>query len=321
MDFLKDKLIFLREILQDFYQLELKNRLPKPEPWEVALIRQFKTGLGQLSITPAGPSWTSFSKRLKIYSKFFDPRKFLNWRLIYGTMFMKVLPSEYLQELQNDPQWQAKWLPLAKEDKWGNAVLGDQVAGSSGNILTHIFHLHRLQKATGVDFSKLDLVVEFGGGYGSMCRLIRRLGFKGTYVLYDLPEFLYLQEFYLKGLGFKTSRYGQVGFHESGVNLLASSIEDLQKSLKSMRNGESLFIATWSVSETPIETRREVLGLVNDFNYFLFGFQPKFDQIDNNEYFGQLVKARGSVDWKMEELIPWSGYYLFGKNNIKINHV
>lgn len=314
MHFFKKKLIFLRELLQDFYKLELKNRLPKPEPKEAELIGEFRSNLNRLALVSAGPSWVSFSKRLKIYARFFDPRKFLNWQLIYGTMFMTLIPSGYLQELQSDPQWSTKWLPLAKEDKWGNAVLGDQVAGSSGNILTHIFHLYRLGKATGVDFSKLSLIVEFGGGYGSMCRLARRLGFQGTYILYDLPEFLSLQKFYLGGLGLQADYF--FAGKPAGGNVLVNSLADLRNAVSSYGVAESLFIATWSISETPLQTRKQIFGAVRDFEYFMFGFQNKFDNVDNGEYFARLAEKNPGAEWKKEILEEWSGNYLFGKKRV-----
>ena len=40
-------------------------------------------------------------------------------------------------------------------------------------------------------------ILEIGGGYGNFCRLLMKRGFAGSYVIYDLPEFLQLQEWYL----------------------------------------------------------------------------------------------------------------------------
>jgi hypothetical protein len=48
----------------------------------------------------------------------------------------------------------------------------------------------------GLDVRGFDFVIEFGGGYGSLCRLFFNQQFKGQYVLFDLPPFSALQHFF-----------------------------------------------------------------------------------------------------------------------------
>lgn len=308
---LKEKIIFLRSLLKDYFDLEIKHKLPAATEHEKQLIGKFRNEMSKASAKKAGPSWQGFSQRLKVYARFFDPRNFLNWQLIFGTMFMKELPEEYFAEFKASPQWASYWMSLLQEDRWGNPAPNTQLTGSSGNVLTHAFHLFRFQKQTKVDFSKLSLVVEFGGGYGSMCRLIRRLGFNGTYILYDLPEFLCLQKFYLEGLGLQTDYFSQ---NKTGMrNLLVSSQSDLEKAVSIYGVVDSLFVATWSISETPLDTRKQIFNMVKNFQYFLFGFQEKFDNVNNGEYFDRLAAENSGREWKKEILEKWSGCYLFGK--------
>ena len=42
----------------------------------------------------------------------------------------------------------------------------------------------------------LQLVVEFGGGYGDVAAMAREMGFRGTHVVYDLLPALLLQQYF-----------------------------------------------------------------------------------------------------------------------------
>ena len=73
------------------------------------------------------------------------------------------------------------------------------------------------------DLSSSGVIVEFGGGYGSMCRLLHKLGFSGQYFIYDLPEFVALQRYFLKSIGMPVRdgppddvTVGHSPFHRSG---------------------------------------------------------------------------------------------------------
>jgi hypothetical protein len=70
--------------------------------------------------------------------------------------------------------------------------------GSSGTLIHHAYHLHRFETVTGRFLLELQEIIEFGGGYGSMARLLARLGYRGRYHIHDLPEFAALQRFYLR---------------------------------------------------------------------------------------------------------------------------
>lgn len=66
-----------------------------------------------------------------------------------------------------------------------------------------------------------------------MCRLTHNLGFKGKYIVFDLPEFFILQRFYFgvigleaysSGANFKNKECGI--FCCSGLDSLSSALED-----------------------------------------------------------------------------------------------
>lgn len=65
-------------------------------------------------------------------------------------------------------------------------------------VLTHqAYHLTRWMKAAGQVPAGLKSVVEVGGGVGAMALVLRRMGFEGHYVCYDLPEMALVQRYWL----------------------------------------------------------------------------------------------------------------------------
>ena len=161
----------------------------------------------------------------------------------------------------------------------------------------------KVDEYTKVNFKKLSLIFEFGGGYGNMCRLINKMGFKGKYIIYDLPEFSSIQRFYLK------------------LNNITdvSCISDLGKLntalAKYSNKKDRLFLATWSLSESPLLTRDQIKALVKNFKYHLISYQSSFDCIDNINYFDNFQKYLTTHRWFNHEIkqLP-NNHYLFGLN-------
>ena len=52
----------------------------------------------------------------------------------------------------------------------------------------------------------------------------------------------------------------------------------------------SLFIANWSLSETPIKFRKKFKIIIKKSKYILIAFQENFEDIDNLKYFYSLKK-------------------------------
>lgn len=143
---------------------------------------------------------------------------------------------------------------------------------TTGNTIHHLFHLYQLIQKYGIDFSTLNHITELGGGYGNMARLCYEMGFRGTYQIIDLPEFRLLQRYYLSNLG---------------INNVVWSNHALQPS--------DLFIATWSLSELPLQERYIYLHL--KAKYFLMAFGDSFENINNIHWFQTMQKAYQNVAW------------------------
>ena len=149
---------------------ELKERFKAISPIEL------------LASTPDSErEWQRNMNRLRELVLSEDTREFLRWDVIGDTMFATdagYLKNE-LNYLQKLPNWKSVWMDVIKEVSIGHPVPCFYYPSSSGNLIHHAYHGARFQEASKINFDSLGLVFEFGGGYGSLCRVIHKLQFKG----------------------------------------------------------------------------------------------------------------------------------------------
>ena len=232
-----------------------------------------------------------------------DIANFTNWDIIRHTMFTptKGAPLIYLQEL---PDWH-KWEKVIIESPVGNPEPYKSYPQSSGHLIMQAEHLSRFLSHTKCKLENLREIYEFGAGYGCMCRLIHNLGFSGKYVIMDLPALLRLQNYYLG----KTTR-GRIKY-----------LLDETDFVEQMTEEESLFIATWSISEISYEMRQRILSNAVRSKYIFIIFQAQHNHFDNVDFFEKFVKENTDYSWIWMELsyaFPIKHYYLFGvKGNIE----
>jgi hypothetical protein len=136
-------------------------------------------------------------------------------------------------------------------------------------------------------------IVEFGPGIGEVCRIVTDLGFKGDYYLYDLPEVLKISTYY------NSTAKGVTHY---------SQIDNTKK---------TLFIATWSLSEIPFETRNEIVTHFKTAEYLII-FQKQAFEYSNSPYF--MITFPSLIDREVEirdieflNHIAGGNYYLFTK--------
>jgi hypothetical protein len=216
-----------------------------------------------------------------------NPREFLRWDVILETMF--VGNEDYvvteLNHLRGKPDWNERWEKAIEEVETGFPIPFKKYPRSSGNLIHQAYHMSQLEEKTGVSPDQLDFVCEFGGGYGCMCKLFHNLGFKGKYVIYDFPHFSALQKYFLKTVGITVHTFDNFQSEKTGVTCV-SDIDALKDILSAYGDySNSLFIAMWSISETPLQIKNSILPLVSHFDSFLISYQDKFGGMDNIEYF------------------------------------
>jgi hypothetical protein len=185
---------------------------------------------------------------------------------------------------------------------------------TSGNSVHHAYHLARFEDSVKRKIEDSSLILEFGGGYGNMCRIIHNLGFKGNYIIFDLQPFSALQTFYLKTNGISAS------LNNLKINSQVYCLSSLQKlsiALKRFRSSRNkTFIATWSLSESSVSFRNKVLFSLKSFDLHLIAYQSSFNDIDNVGYFKNYQKKVGTHRWFQSKIsmLP-NNFYLFGKPN------
>jgi hypothetical protein len=158
----------------------------------------------------------------------------------------------------------------------------------------------------------IDTVFEFRGGYGSMCRLFFNLKFKGKYVIYDFKPFSFLQKFYLMSIGLNIYDIAEYSNVNSGIFLIHDK-EELLSFSKSYNKNNSIFIGTWSISESNLETRNLIFNNVTNFSSYLIAFQLNFGELNNLDFFENFKNQFPNLKWSQYEINHLPGnYYLFG---------
>jgi hypothetical protein len=189
-----------------------------------------------------------------------------------------------INELRNSEFWH----------QYQNIICEDQVGNpnGNGNLIHHTYSLNQLLKVNTIIFDNVHSIFEFGGGYGSFARIIKKIGFMGSIHLYDLPFFSELQRYFLSKIGISDN----VNFYSN----------ELKGDIK-----VDLFIGLWSFSEVSIEVRSKILESVS-FDNCLIAYQPKCNGIDNEEYFKNMRENNKHIVWTDYAVAHLKSRYLIG---------
>jgi len=301
--------------------------LPPPSGAEKEFLSELQTTFQKLPVlettdsSPSETAWKNNMNRLRELVLKQDAREFLRWDVISKTMFVDnagYIPAE-LKYLTTRPDWDARWREAIKESTVGHPKPLRVFPASSGNLIHHAYHLAQFEEKTKVPVHEIECVFEFGGGYGSMCRLFFNLGFRGKYVIFDLPSFSALQVYFLKTLGLPVKSLADFKKSDSGI-VCVSDIADLPAALTDHRQiNSNLFLATWSISESPMRIRESILPLVSDFQSFLIAYQERFGEVDNLEFFDNWKQTLGNViwhNWPIEH-IPGNNYLIGNRSYLE----
>ncbi|MCI5208401.1 MAG: hypothetical protein D3910_06315 [Candidatus Electrothrix sp. ATG2] len=311
----------LRELTNKVVLKITSSHLEAPDASERKLIEQLRHDFEkidrQVTHQPHQPSekvWTDNMQRLTELVRHEDPRLFLHWGVIQKAMFitnaMYILIELFF--LKKQKKWSKRWRDAIQEDKIGTPIPYWCFPSSSGNLIHHAYHVSQLETQMHIDVSEFDFIVECGGGYGSMCRLFRNLGFKGTYIIFDLPHFSALQKYYLESVGVKV--VDEINNDTEMQVKLVSDMDELHDSVERVESRKSLFLATWSLSETPLKLRKDIRLLYRKFDLLFFAYQESFGEVNNIEYFGKLQREEKQFHWQTWEVesLP-THYYSAGK--------
>lgn len=145
---------------------------------------------------------------------------------------------------------------------------GDAYGGYSRNLVKQAGWIAFWEQTTNRRVDCLDTIFEFGGGFGATCYICRKLGFTGRYLLYDYPEMLVLQRWWLEreGIAYEIGEPGDKA---------------------------DLFIGLSSLSETTAAFRASYP--LNAESYLL-EWQEHYMGVDNRAWFEALYQREG-MDW------------------------
>lgn len=287
-----DAVFRIRTMILSLRRIATQLRSPAPSERELCLARALKDEIARL--TPLAPAsdpavrlWTKFRNQLRKDVARRDPRFFLMWPVIHRTM--SVHGASYVSVERAAIEGSAFRSALV-EDRVGHPP-------SSDNLIHHAYHLQQFSTRTSMDIASVAQVVEIGGGYGSMCRLVRRFS-DCAYHVVDLPEFAALQRYFL------------------GCLQVSPEPEIVSAPFELSLDGAirpTLLIATWSLSEMPLAERQRTMDALPDSDAFLIGYQNEFEGIDNVDYFARFRASRPGHRWVDVPIAHVAGNrYLFG---------
>lgn len=259
--------------------------------------------------------WHRLLKELREQLRSGDPADFLHWPAVEQTMVIRRhrRVTSALDHLRARPDWRRRWRSAVRETTLGRPRPLPRCPWSSANMIFQAYHLCRFEEATGRPLASMPVIVEFGGGYGRLCQLAHDLGFRGTYVIFDLPEVAVLQRFYLHHVGIAVSEASEATWPANGV-VTVVDVPALKALLRGRPRSEAAFVAVGSLSEAPLALRETLLAEVASFDAFLIFYSAQHDELDNRAYFARWRATLTDHDWH-DVATPHFGKsssYLFG---------
>ena len=241
----------------------------------------------------------NFNKKIIDLLKKRDLSKFLRNKFIQKIFFVhnRLFIFKELQYLKKNSDW-FFFKKLLIENDVGDPIKYFLYPKSSGNRINHVFHLSILKKNTNIKLKKINNVFEFGGGYGCMARIFSKVNNKIKYTCFDTFYVNLLQFYYL------ACNNLNVGFKKENNFFLSSNYKQTKQYHK--KNSNYLFIANWSISETPLQFRKNFEEIIKKSKYILIGFQESFENINNLKYFSNLKRK---ISNKFEIKIIKNNFY------------
>ena len=246
-----------------------------------------------------------FNKKILKLLKSKNIKNFLRINFIQKMFFLqnRLFILKELNQIKKSKKW-LFYKSLLKEDHVGNPIRYFLYLESSGNRINHLYHLYLLEKELNINLKKnIKTVFEFGAGYGCMARIFSKIKKKNKYICFDTSYLNLLQYYYLKHNNLN------VGFQKNNNIFLTSN-------LKNVRNKNDLFIANWSLSETPTKFRKKFISIILGSRYILIAFQEKFENINNLNYFNHLKsKLSKKFEIKIIKNIHYNGNIIAKQNH------
>ena len=207
-------------------------------------------------------------------------------------------------ETSDQNKIQLDLLSKDKNSKFYKTIINNNDFGPKGINLYKGVQLDRVQQVWSIynmveilnlNLEKDEKILEFGGGTGQLADVLKDLKFKGKHIVYDLPLMICLQKHFVEKKGKIKCNY--IFDDEkleiiNGTNYLPCNQIDCEKEIMIMDNIN--FIATFSLTETDIETHKKFLEYMENFSriYIVYSTDKSIteDYIDNHAYILEIIE-------------------------------
>lgn len=249
------------------------------------------------------PDWAERNAELARDLLPVPPHDFLRHPAIRFQMFVdeRVLPDElpFVRSRLDDE------MLLAEDSVGGPPTL--PVAGStvrtSPNTVHQLYHLLRYEQVTGRRLRDVGTTVEWGGGFGSLMRLIVRMhSGASTCVMFDTPIFTALQWLYLSAvLGEE-----HVVLHDAGpVRPISGCVNIVPIGLVADTEVKAdLFISNWALNESMPAAQRDVVACG------WFGADSLLLAMHAGDPFAEVACAAGARSVPLGHFMPGQQYLM-----------
>lgn len=191
------------------------------------------------------PMWRTFNDSL-IKDMYPDvPASFLRHPAIENTMHSRgaSYTAERVSWLEKHYKCDFDFLArMLHETAVGDPYISVERYMASDVTVGHLFHLAKYRQTTGNNLPERGTIVEWGGGYGNLARMVKTIHPGCTYIIIDSPIMTSIQHFYLSF--FTDARLYDGSIHAGKVNLV--SLNHLEK----LEFDADMFISTWAFNES-----------------------------------------------------------------------
>ena len=207
-----------------------------------------------------------------------------------GPVLMAAKASETVRNALEEPM-----IGMTEQDYPIYAMFEDYC--TTMNRIQHMAHL--ITTGWGpAELSKLDTIVELGGGIGDMADIVYKLGFKGKYIIYDFAEVGKIQKWYHDQLGHTNF------VNNSAVYVLVDAV---------------LMSGSWSFSDMPLDLRADIMGKIGGTKNWLISYSNEIFGINNDKYITEDFVPRFTehdIEYTDIPFMPWDG----GAKYLSVKH-
>jgi putative sugar O-methyltransferase len=269
------------------------------------------------------PMWEGLAEDIRKYFMGNFKMSFLKNEVIRRTMFLdyggsalQKMEIKYLEKTFSKP----KLKYLLKESKIGHPTITYFKYWTSHNSIHQLYHLNNFSQETGSDYTNISQIVEWGGGYGCLAKILMKINPNLTYIIIDLPIFSIIQAVYTSTI-FGSDKINIIT--DENKNIVKNKINIIPINMLIGSNikilNTDIFISTWALSEST-NFSQEYVESVDFFGakHLLIAHQQKSPEVKYAESIDSHLKNYQII---YHEKIPnlKNNYYLFCKlkNNQK----